>query len=38
MDYRLDRTVFKAQTFEEEQQSKIFAEETYIERLNLVFT
>jgi len=37
MDYRLDRTAFKAQTFEEEQQSKTFAEETYIERLKISF-
>jgi hypothetical protein len=37
MAFKLDRTVFKAQTFKEEQKSKTFAHESYGERLRISF-
>lgn len=37
MKYRLDRNAFKAQTFEEEQRTKTFAEASYLERLRISF-
>lgn len=37
MSYKFDRTAFKAQTFEEEQKSKTFANESMIERLKVSF-
>lgn len=37
MTYKLDRTAFKAQTYEKEQKSKTFALESMIERLKVSF-
>lgn len=37
MSYKFDRTVFKAQTFEQEQKTKTFSNATFTERLRVSF-